>query len=76
MALDESQVLTRIRRIEDYLAQVGTQIGVPFELPGSSDVPPEVIDLVRDGDRLRAVKLLTEIRDIGLREAKDIVDAL
>ena len=34
------------------------------------------MDLVRDGDQLRAIKLLTEERGIGLREAKEIVDAL
>ena len=76
MALDEQQLLTRIRRIEDYLVQVGQQIGVPFDLGVPSGVPQEVVDMVRDGDKLRAIKLLTDTQGIGLAEAKRIVDGL
>ncbi len=74
--LDEQRLLDRIRRIEDYLAQVGQQIGVPFDLVAGADVPPEVIDMVRDGSRLDAVRFLVRERGLGLREAKEIVDGL
>ena len=76
MALDEQRLLARIRRIEDYLAQVGQQIGVPFDQGSPADVPPEVHDYVRDGNRLMATKTLAEMRGLGLREAKEIVDGL
>ncbi|HEX8120137.1 MAG TPA: hypothetical protein VF549_02620 [Solirubrobacteraceae bacterium] len=76
MAIDEVQLLTRIRRIEDYLVQVGQQIGVPFDLGIPAGVPDEVVDMVRAGDKLRAIKRLTELQGIGLAEAKQIVDGL
>ena len=76
MALDEQRLLARVRRIEDYLAQVGQQIGIPFDLEAPDEVPAAVMDAVRDGDRLRAVKILSQERGLGLREAKEIVDRL
>ena len=76
MALDEQRLLARIRRIEDYLAQAGQQIGIPFDVDGPGDIPPEVIEYVRNDNRLMAVKTLAEMRGLGLREAKEIVDGL
>ncbi len=76
MSLDEQRLLARIRRIEDYLGQVGQQIGVPFDPGGTPDVPSEVFDLVRDGDRMRAVQALVQAKGLPLREAKAIVDEL
>jgi hypothetical protein len=75
MAIDEQALLARVRRIEDYLAQVGQQIGIPFEIPGASTVPPEVLEMVRNGDRLQAVVRLRE-QGLSLGEAKQIVDGL
>jgi hypothetical protein len=76
MALDEQRLLARIRRIEDYLARVGRHIDVPFEVDSPHDVPPEVLEYVRADNRLMAVKTLAELRGLGLREAKAIVDEL
>jgi hypothetical protein len=76
MALDEPQLLTRIRRIEDYLVQVGQQIGVPFDLGIPAGVPQEVVDMVRDGDKMQAIIRLRELHGLGLTEAKQIVDGL
>ena len=77
MALvDEQRLLARVRRIEDYLTQVGQQIGVPFDSGGTPEVPSVVLDLVRDGNRLEAVRVLAQERGLGLREAKEIVDGL
>lgn len=76
MSLDEQRLMERLRRIEDYLALVGRHIDVPFDSGAPADVPPEVVDLVRDGNRLAAVQLLVRERGLGLREAKAIVDEL
>ncbi len=73
--MDEERLLQRVRRIEDYLAQVGQHIGIPFDI-GGSDLPPGVMDLVRDGNKLEAMRILAEERGLGLREARDIVDGL
>jgi hypothetical protein len=76
VSIDEQRLLQRLRRIEDYLAQVGQQIGVPFDLDQPDDIPPEVLEHVRNGDRLKAVVALREMRGLSLGEAKDIVDGL
>lgn len=39
-------------------------------------VPPEVYDLAASGKKIDAIKRLREITGLGLREAKEAVDAL
>jgi len=42
----------------------------------TSKLPPGVLDLVRRGRKIEAIKLLRETTGLGLKEAKDVVDAL
>lgn len=42
---------------------------------GTEGLPAEVEDLVRRGRKIEAIKLLREQRDLGLREARDQVEA-
>ena len=39
-------------------------------------LPPEVLDAVRRGQTIEAIKLLRETTGLGLKEAKDLVDAV
>ena len=39
------------------------------------ELPPEVLDAVKAGRTIQAIKLLREEWDLGLKEAKHIVDA-
>ncbi|HEX8206552.1 MAG TPA: hypothetical protein VF587_10885 [Solirubrobacteraceae bacterium] len=75
MAIEDDVLLARIRRIEDWLMQAGQKIGVPFEIPGEAMVPPEVLDMVRNGDRLQEVKRLAD-DGMPLGEAKRLVDSM
>jgi hypothetical protein len=50
----------------------------PIELPMS--LPPEIDsqarDLVRNGEKIEAVKLIRSATSLGLKEAKDLVDRM
>ena len=39
-------------------------------------VSPEILDLVRDGRKIEAIKLYREETGVGLKEAKDYIDSL
>lgn len=38
-------------------------------------LPPAAVDAIRRGNRIEAIKIVREIRLLGLKEAKDQVDA-
>lgn len=39
------------------------------------DLPPEVLAALQQGRKIEAIKLLRELKGIGLKEAKDAVDS-
>ena len=41
----------------------------------SSGLPPLVIDALQRGEKIQAIRLMREITGVGLKEAKDLVDA-
>ena len=45
------RITERLRAIEEQLAVLSRQAGVPYEKPGD-DVPPEVVELVRAGKQM------------------------
>jgi len=47
----------------------------PGAAPPAEALPPEVLAAIQRRDPITAIKLLREARGIGLREAKDLVDA-
>ena len=40
----------------------------------NEDLPPQVVAALERGQKIEAIKLLRELRGIGLKEAKDVVD--
>ncbi len=38
------------------------------------DLPPQVLDALQRGQKIEAIKLLRELKGVGLKEAKDAVD--
>jgi hypothetical protein len=65
----------RLAAIEEQLALVSRQLGLVFT-PFGDDVPQEVIDLARSGDRLGAVKRYRELTNAPFDTARDIVAGL
>ncbi len=41
----------------------------------TTDLEPEIIELINTGNTIEAIKMLRELRNIGLKESKDIVDS-
>jgi ribosomal protein L7/L12 len=69
------QVNERLARLEEQMALVSEKLGLPFELP-TSDVPLEVVSLVREGKRLEAVKRYRELTGADFDEARSVVELL
>jgi hypothetical protein len=44
--------------------------------PVSNEVPPAVLDSIRRGNTIEAIKILKESSGIGLAEAKSVVEAI
>ncbi len=40
----------------------------------NTELEPEVVDAIQRGKKIEAIKRLREIRNIGLKESKDLVD--
>jgi hypothetical protein len=69
------QIFKRLERIEAQLALVSQNLGLPFEDPAAS-APPEVLELVRAGDRMGAIRKYRELTGAGMAEAQEAIAAL
>ena len=59
----------RLENIEASLMAVAEKLGVPFT-PPSADLPPDVVELVRAGQRLEAVKRYRQLTGADVKEAQ------
>jgi ribosomal protein L7/L12 len=62
----------RIARLERKLDVILKQLGID----PAADVNPRVLELVRSGQKIEAIKLYRSETGVGLKEAKDYVDSL
>jgi len=79
-------VYPRIRALEAQVAQLMAHLGLASPAgppPGwgppaghLSGMPPEIVELVRSGAKLEAIKRYRELTGVGLKAAKDAIDAL
>ena len=69
------QIFKRLQRIEAQLALLSQKAGVPFEDP-AANAPPEVLELVRAGDRMGAIRKYRELTGAGMQEAQELVETL
>ena len=56
-------------------APMGAPTGQYFD-PRFGAVPPQVVELARSGKKIQAIKLYRELTNLGLKEAKHVVDGL
>ncbi|MBY0600351.1 MULTISPECIES: hypothetical protein [Bacillus] len=66
-----NRVNRRLERIENRLEQVAKQIGIP-----EHEVNEELRQLVRDGEKIEAIKKAREVLGLSLLEAKNYIDSL
>jgi len=69
------QMFDRLRRIEQQLAVLSEQAGVPYDNPAAG-AAPEVLELVEAGDRMGAIRKYRELTGADLDEARAAVEAL
>jgi len=84
--MDEADVLRRITELERRLDWLYRATGYGSAYPATTAAAPapdgmpgvsaEVLDLVRQGKPINAIKVYREQTGVGLKEAKDVIDRL
>jgi ribosomal protein L7/L12 len=66
----------RVRILEDQTAHLFRHLGLdPADVPPpSTELDPEVVQLINSGKKIHAIKLHRERTGLGLAEAKDAID--
>jgi hypothetical protein len=66
--LSEAQLIDRLERMETQLRVLYERMGLEYD-DGTAGIPPEVVELARAGNRMRAAQLYSE------RTGREFVDA-
>ena len=66
----------RVALLERQVAFLMAQLGVEYYEEPNTGVSPEILDLVRQGRKIEAIKWYRQQAGVGLREAKEFVDSL
>jgi len=80
----------RIRALEAQVAQLLAHVGLAAPsgpppgwgaptlgtAPGAMGIPADIVDLVRAGNKIEAIKRYRELTGVGLKEAKDAIDEM
>ena len=85
--MDEQQIAEMAARIADLERKVdwlyrnaGYQSGYPNAgappAAATGGVSAEVLDMVRQGRKIQAIKIYRDQTGVGLKEAKDVIDGL
>ena len=70
--LTEAQLIDRVHRLESQLAAVYERLGMQWD-DGSGGLPPDVVEMARAGNRMRAAKLYAERTGCDFVEAQRVV---
>jgi hypothetical protein len=74
---DLERINARLRDIESNLRRVLLQLDMEWQEPTPTEgIPDQVIELVRAGDKIGAVKTYRELTGSSLGEANTIVDGI
>ena len=70
---DYNSLKARVAELEDRLNYIYTHLGLLYnQNPAYKD--PRIIDLIRSGNKIGAIKLYREMTNAGLAEAKGVID--
>jgi hypothetical protein len=75
VSLSEAQLIDRVQRLETQLRAVYERLGMDYE-DGTAGVPPDVVDLARAGNRMRAAQLYVERTGCDFVEAQNVVNRI
>lgn len=71
-----SNLAARIRLLERKIDMIMEHLGLELDDDIVKGMPPNVIEWVKRGNMLEAIKAYREHTGVGLKEAKDVVDEL
>ena len=66
----------RVAKLERAVAFFERHLGVSFVDENEGGVSPEVVGLVRAGDKIGAIKRHIELTGVSLKAAKDVIDGI
>ena len=66
----------RVAKLEKQIALILQQNGLRYRDEPDMGVSPEIINLVRQGKKIEAIRIYREETGVGLKQAKDFVDSL
>ena len=66
----------RVAKLERQVAFLLQSSGLRYVDEAPSGVSPEILDLVQRGRKIQAIKLYRQETGVGLREAKEFIEAL
>jgi len=75
LGLSEAQLIDRVQRLETQLRAVYNRLGMEYD-DGTLGVPPDVVDLARAGNRMRAAQLYSERTGCDFVEAQSVVNRI
>ena len=75
LGLSEAQLIDRVQRLETQLRAVYEQLGMDYD-DGTAGVPPDVVELARAGNRMRAAQLYVERTGCDFVEAQSVVNRI
>ena len=70
------QLRQRVSKLERQVAYLLDHLRLQYAEDPHQGVSPEILDLLRQGRKIQAIKLFREETGTGLREAKEFIDSL
>jgi ribosomal protein L7/L12 len=67
------QRVAKLERTVEFLLQ---RFQVVYVDTPDNTAPPEIMELLRDGKKIEAIRVYREQTGVGLKEAKDFIDGL
>ena len=66
----------RVAKLERQMAFLLENLGLEYPEEPNQGVSPEIVDLVRRGAKIQAIKLYRHETGAGLRDAKEFIESL
>ena len=66
----------RVAKLERQVAFLMDNLRLEYREEPNQGVSPEVMDLIRQGRKIQAIKLFRQETGVGLREAKEFIESL
>ncbi|MBC7876453.1 MAG: ribosomal protein L7/L12 [Anaerolineales bacterium] len=73
--IDIIALRARVAELEDRLEYLYKRLNIEY-VANPSAVDPRIIEYLKKGNKIEAIKIYREIHNVGLAEAKNVVDGI